>query len=167
MEEAIIKLYTLAGVTAILMIPLWFFCFILWRIQLRIERHEEAYKAIKETVSAENYPERQKLCALTTFRNFRKEQPEFKQAVLNKLKTYDIVPSAIEKTMSPEQLYKANNPLWMTGFDVETIRIISILEEKLGNDIVADECIAEFMSDCKHGMEPIDALEKQLRKLNA
>lgn len=167
MEVAIEKLYNLAGIGIILMIPLLFIGAIVWRIQLRIERYEEAYNAIKETVSVEDHPERQKLCALTTFRNFRKEQPEFKQAVLNKLKTYDIVPTAIEKTMSPAQLYKANNPLWMTGFGVETIRIISILEEKLGQDTVADDCIDEFMSDCKHGMKPITALEKQLRKQNS
>lgn len=145
MEETILRLNYIAGTVAILMIPLWFFCIILWRIQLRIERHEEAYKAIKETVSAENYPERQKLCALTTFRNFRKEQPEFKQAVLNKLKTYDIVPTAIEKTMSPEQLYQANNPLWMSGMSVMAIRNIIILENKLGKDVVVAEYIDEYV----------------------
>lgn len=104
---------------------------------------------------------------LITFRQFRKAQPEFKQAVLNKLKTYDIVPTTIEKTMSPEQLYQANNPLWMTGFSVEAIRVIFIMEEDLGRDTVADDCIDEFMLDCKHGMKPINALEKQLRKQNS
>lgn len=69
--------------------------------------------------------------------------------------------------MSPAQLYKASNPLWMAGFSVEAIRIISILEEQLGRSAVAGDCIDEFMSDCKHGMKPIDALEKQLRKQNA
>ena len=69
--------------------------------------------------------------------------------------------------MSPEQLYQANNPLWMTGFSVEAIRVIFIMEEDLGRDTVADDCIDEFMSDCKHGMKPINALEKQLRKQNS
>ena len=133
----------------------------------RKTKMNDLYDALCETVSAEIHPEHQRLCALTTFRQFRKDMPEFQLAVLNKLKTYDIVPTAIEKTMSPEQLYKTNNPLWMTSFSVEAIRIIFILEEKLGRDTVADDCINEFMIDCKHGMKPITALEKQLRKLNS
>lgn len=167
MEEAVTKLYSVAGVVLIMMIPLLCFCGIIAYIRMRIDKIEQLYQAIRETVNNEDNPEHNDLHALTTFRQFRKEQPEFQQALYGKLKTHDIIPTAIEKTMSPEQLYKANNPLWMTGFSIETIRIIFILEEKLGNDNVADECINEFMSDCKNGMKPIDALEKQLRKQNA
>lgn len=167
MGGAIEKLYSIAGVVIIMMIPLLLIGAIVCRIQLQIERHEEAYNAIEETVNNEDNPNQNDLRALTMFRQFRKELPEFKQAVLDKLKTYDIVPTTIEKTMSPEQLYKANNPLWMTGFSVEAIRIIFILEEQLGRSTVADDCIDEFMSDCKHGMKPINALEKQLRKQNS
>lgn len=167
MEEAIGKLYVLAGVTVIMMIP--FLCFggIIMYVRLKIEKHDELYDAIRETVSTEDHPDYNDLRALTTFRQFRKAQPEFKQAVLNKLKTYDITPTVIEKTMSPEQLYKVNNPLWMTSFSVEAIRIVFILEEKLGRNDEADDCIDEFMSDYKHGMEPLHALENQLRKLNS
>lgn len=46
----------------------------------------------------------------------------------------------------------------------ETIRVIFILEEKLGRDIVANTCVDEFMLDCKNGIRPINALEKQLQK---
>lgn len=145
MEEAITKLNYIAGTVAILMIPLWFFCFIVWRIQLRMERHEEAYKAIKETVSAENHPKRQTLRALATSRQFRKEIPEFKQAVREKLKTYDMVPTSMEKTMTPAQLYRANNRLWMSGVSVMVIKNIIILENKLGKDVVMAEHIDEFV----------------------
>lgn len=55
----------------------------------------------------------------------------------------------------------------MTGFSVEAIRVIFIMEEDLGRDTVADDCIDEFMSDYKHGVKPINALEKQLRKQNS
>lgn len=145
MEETIMKLNYIAGTIAILMIPLWFFCFIVWRIQLRIEKREELYDAIKETVSAENQPNQNKLHTLTKFRKFRKEIPEFQKAVREKLKAYDLTPTTIEKTMSPAQLYKANNPLWITGVSVGTIKSIFILENKLGKDIVATKYIDEFV----------------------
>lgn len=145
MEESILRLNYIAGTVAILMIPLWFFCFIVWRIQLRIEKREEFYDAIKETVSTENQPNQNKLRALTRFRKFRKEIPEFQKAVREKLKTYDLVPTTIEKTMSPAQLYKANNLLWMSSVSVGTIKSIFILENKLGKDVVATKHIEEFV----------------------
>lgn len=145
MLEAILRLNYIAGTIATLMIPLWFFCFIVWRIQLRLEKREEFYDAIKETVSTENQPNQNKLRALTKFRKFRKEIPEFQKAVREKLKTYDLVPTTIEKTMSPAQLYKANNPLWMTDSSVSTIKTIFILENKLEKDVVITKYIDEFM----------------------
>lgn len=169
MKETLIRIYdtiTIRGEMKLLAI-IFVALIIIWFIWSIIDTVNSDYEAIEEDVSTDDHPEHNDLHALTTFRQFRKEQPEFKQAVLGKLKTYDIIPTAIEKTMSSEQLYKAHNPLWMAGFSVETIRIIFILEEKLGRDVVADDYINEFMSDCKNGMKPITALEKQLRKLNA
>ena len=145
MLEAILRLNYIAGTIATLMIPLWFFCFIVWRIQLRIEKREEFYDAIKETVSIENQPNQNKLRALTKFRKFRKEIPEYQKAVREKLKAYDLVPTTIEKTMSPMQLYKADNQLWMTTLSVSTIKTIFILENKLGRDVFIAKHIDEFM----------------------
>lgn len=145
MLEAILRLNYIAGTIAILMIPLWFFCFIVWRIQLRIEKREEFYDAIKETVSTENHPDQNKLRALTKFRKFRKEIPEYQKAVREKLKAYDIVPTAIEKTMSSAQLYQINSKLWMHNVSVSTIKSIFILENKLGRDVFIAKHIDEFM----------------------
>lgn len=145
MDETILRLNYIAGTIAILMIPLWFFCFIVWRIQLRIEKREEFYDAIKETVSTENQPNQNKLRALTKFRKFRKEIPEFQKAVREKLKAYDIVPTAIEKTMSSAQLYQINSKLWMHNVSVSTIKSIFILENKLGRDVFIAKHIDEFM----------------------
>jgi len=145
MDETILRLNYIAGTIATLMIPLWFFCFIVWRIQLRLEKREEFYDAIKETVSTENQPNQNKLRALTKFRKFRKEIPEFQKAVREKLKTYDLVPTTIEKTMSPAQLYKANNPLWVRGCSIVTIKSIFVLENKLGKDVVIAKYIDEFV----------------------
>jgi len=144
MEEAIAKLYNLAGLGIILMIPLLFIGAIVWRIQLRIDRYEEAYNAIKETVSAESHPKRQTLRTLATSWQFRKEIPEFKQAVREKLKTYDMVPTSMEKTMTPAQLYRTNSPLWMSGVSVNVIKNIIILENKLGKDVATGH-IDEFV----------------------
>lgn len=144
MERAIEKLYNLAGIGLIMMIPLLCIGAIVWCIQLRIERYEETYNAIKETVSAESHPKRQTLRAFATSWQFRKEIPEFKQAVREKLKTYDMVPTSMEKTMTPAQLYRTNSPLWMSGVSVNVIKNIIILENKLGKD-VATERIDEFV----------------------
>lgn len=145
MNEALLRLNYIAGTIATLMIPLWFFCFIVWRIQLRLEKREEFYDAIKETVSTENQPNQNKLRALTKFRKFRKEIPEFQKAVREKLKAYDIVPTAIEKTMSSAQLYQINSKLWMHNVSVSTIKSIFILENKLGRDVFIAKHIDEFM----------------------
>lgn len=145
MNEALLRLNYIAGTIATLMIPLWFFCFIVWRIQLRLEKRKEFYDAIKETISTENQPNQNKLRALTKFRKFRKEIPEFQKAVREKLKAYDIVPTAIEKTMSSAQLYQINSKLWMHNVSVSTIKSIFILENKLGRDVFIAKHIDEFM----------------------
>lgn len=145
MREAIMILNHLAGMSAFLMIPLLCFIAIIWRIQLRMDKVDELYKAIKESVVDETNPNRKDLKALTRFRKFRKDIPEFKEAVRQKLKTYNLVPTTIEKTMSPIQLYKANNSLWMHNVSVSTIKTIFILENKLGRDVVIAKHIDEFM----------------------
>lgn len=166
MKETLIRIFDAITVRdeMILLAIIFVVAIVIWFIQRQMDIANRLYEAIKEDVSTADNPNMNDLQALTTFRQFRKAQPEFKQAVRGKLQAYDIVPTAIEKTMSPEQLYKANNPLWMTGFSVEAIRVIFILEEKLGRNVVANDCIDEFMSDCKHGMKSITALVKQLRK---
>lgn len=137
---------------------------VIWFIGNQINIVNSIYEAIQETINNEDHPNPNDLQELTTFRRFRKTQSEFQQAVHKKLKTYDIIPTTIEKTMSPAQLYKANNPLWMSDFNVKTIRVIFILENKLGKDVVTNTCVDEFMLDCKNGIRPINALEKQLQK---
>lgn len=169
MKETLQRMFdaiTVRGETKLLAI-IFVASIVIWFIGSIIDTVNSDYDAIHETINNEDHPNRNDLKELTTFRKFQKEQPEFQCAVLDKLKTYDITPTAIEKTMTPEQLYKAHNPLWMSGFSVEAIRIIFLLEEKLGRDTVADDCIDEFMMDYHNGMRPITALEKQLRKQNS
>ena len=133
-------------------------------VQWQIDIVNSIYEAIQEKIRNEDHPELNDLQELTTFRRFRKAQPEFQRAVREKIEAHNITPTAIEKTMSPAQLYKAKNPLWMTGFSVEFIRVVFILEGKLGRNIVANDYINEFMLDYKNGTKPFTALEKQLQK---
>jgi hypothetical protein len=165
MEETLIRMYEATRNEMYIITGMFVVVTIAWYVQLRIDRIDRLYRAIKETINTEDHPEQYYLQAITTFRKFRKEEPEFQCAVLDKLKAYDIVPTAIEKTMTPEQLYKAHNPLWMSGINVEAIRIIFLLEGKLGRELVANECMDEFMLDYQNGMEPIAALEKQLQNM--
>lgn len=136
MEETVARLYNLAGAIAILMIPLLCFCAMMVYLNHRKTKANDLYIAIKEDISDENRPERNQLLTLTKFRRFRKEIPEFQKAVREKLKAYDIVPTAIEKTMSPVQLYQTNKPLWISGTSIRVIKNIIILENELGRDVI-------------------------------
>lgn len=147
MEIAITKLYYVAGRMIIIMSALLCFCIIAAYIDRRMTKINELYDTIKETVSSEDNPDRNNLRALTKFRQFRKEIPEFQMAVREKLKAYDLVPTTIEKTMSPTQLYKTNNPLWMHNFSIGVIKSIFILENTLGKDVVANKHINEFIQN--------------------
>ena len=56
-------------------------------------------------------PTREQLSAIVNHKRFTQTPKNFQDAVHGKLKAYDVIPSAIEKTMSPEQLYEADSPL--------------------------------------------------------
>lgn len=139
MYETIARLYNLAGAIAILMIPLACFCLIMAYINRRKTKVNDLYIAIKADIIDESRPDRNQLRTLTKFTQLRKEQPEFQRAVREKLKAYDIAPTAIEKTMSPVQLYQANKPLWISGASIRVIKNVLILENQLGRNVVIAE----------------------------
>lgn len=56
-ETAIMRLDYLSGTSAFLMIPLLCFIAIIWRIQLRMDKVDELYKSIKETVVDKTNPD--------------------------------------------------------------------------------------------------------------
>lgn len=105
---------------------------------------EDYYDEWVDHISSRVNQKRQTLRTLATSWQFRKEIPEFKQAVREKLKTYDMVPTSMEKTMTPAQLYRTNSPLWMSGVSVNVIKNIIILENKLGKDVATGH-IDEFV----------------------
>jgi hypothetical protein len=139
MHETIARLYNLAGAIAMLMVLLLCFGAIMTYLDHRKTKVNDLYQALKADISDKNRPEREDLERLKTFTQLRKEQPEFQRAVHEKLKAYDIVPTSIEKTMSPVQLYQANKPLWISGTSIRVIKNIFILENKLGKDVIIAE----------------------------
>lgn len=139
MHETVARLYNLAGAIAILMIPLLCFCAMMVYLNHRKTKVNDLYIAIKADIIDENRPDHNQLRTLTTFTQLRKEQPEFQRAVCEKLKAYDITPTAIEKTMSPVQLYQTNKPLWISVTSIRVIKNILILENKLGKDVIVAE----------------------------
>ena len=46
------------------------------------------------------------------------------EALRQKHAAYKIIPTTIEKTMTPAQLYASDNPLWARDYTAETIRRI-------------------------------------------
>lgn len=59
----------------------------------------------------EKDPAKAQLLAITRNKLYKQTTENFQKAVQTKLATYDLVPTAIEKTMSPEQLYHSGSPL--------------------------------------------------------
>lgn len=79
----------------------------------------------------EKDPAKAQLLAITRNKLYKQTTENFQKAVQTKLATYDLVPTAIEKTMSPEQLYHSGSPLWAKGLTTKaTTKIWHLLERK-------------------------------------
>ena len=113
----------------------------------------------------EKEPEKAQLLAITRNKLFKQTTENFQKAVHTKLATYDIAPTAIEKTMSPEQLYRSGSPLWAKGLEVKAIEWFYDIERQLNNyGARPDDYVGEYVEDCKNGMPYIEAIQKQQRK---
>lgn len=75
----------------------------------------------------ELHPPKEQLIAIANHKRFTQTPDKFQNAVREKLKAYDVVPSAIEATMSAEQLYEAGSPLWTKGLSIEAIYLFAYL----------------------------------------
>lgn len=113
----------------------------------------------------EKDPEKEQLLAITHNKLFKQTLENFQKAVHIKLATYDLVPTAIEKTMSPEQLYNSGSSLWAKELEVKAIERFYDIENQL-NDHGArpNEYVGEYVQDCTNGMSYIETLQKQQRK---
>lgn len=73
----------------IILVIIFVAAIVIWFIGNQIDIVNGVYEAIRETINNEDHPNPNDLQELTTFRRFRKTQPEFQQAVHEKLKAYD------------------------------------------------------------------------------
>lgn len=97
---------------------------------------------------------------------FKQTSENFQKAVRTKLAMYDLVPTTIEKTMSPEQLYDSGSPLWTKGLEVKAIEWFYDIENQLNNyGAQPNEYVGEYVEDCTSGMSYIEALQKQQQNM--
>lgn len=135
-----------------------------------LDWHDERINAkrgnlIRKDVLYEQEPEKTQLLTISRNKLFKQTSKHFQQAVLTKLGTCDRVPTALEKTMSPGQLYCSGNPLWAQGLSVKAIERFYDIENQLENyGAQPEDYIDEYLQDCKNGMTHTEALQKQQRK---
>ena len=110
-------------------------------------------------------PTREQLSAIVNHKRFKQTPDKFQKAVLGKLKAYDMIPSAIEATMSPEQLYEAGSPLWTKGLSIKAIYLFAYLVPILTSEHVPlTNYMGDYVRDCKNSMNPSVARDIQLQK---
>lgn len=110
-------------------------------------------------------PNKETLMSLVMDKGFKNLSPNIQKAIKEKLVACDMVPTTIEVTMSPSQLYKAGNPLWMKGIGIFTVASFYNLEGMLERrHAEPSEHLDEYLADRKQGMSVDVAQIKQLNK---
>lgn len=110
-------------------------------------------------------PTREQLSAIVNHKRFAQTPKNFQDAVHGKLKAYDMIPSAIEKTMSPKQLYESGSPLWTHGLSIKAIYLFAYLVPIMASENVPlTDYIDDYVRDCQNGMNPSNARNIQLEK---
>ena len=110
-------------------------------------------------------PNKETLMFLVTDKRFKNLSSERQRAIKEKLAACDVIPTTIEVTMSPSQLYNAGTPLWTTGVGIFTVASFYNLEEMLERrHAEPSEHLDEYLADRKQGMSIDVAQIKQLNK---
>ena len=116
-------------------------------------------------VPTNDEPDKETLISLVTDKQFKNLSPNIQKALKEKLVACDMVPTTIEVTMTPSQLYKAGNPLWTKGVGIFTVASFYNLEEMLERrHAEPSEHLDEYLADCKQGMDILTAQDKQINK---
>lgn len=111
-------------------------------------------------------PDKETLMSLVMDKGFKNLSPNIQKAIKEKLVACDMVPTTIEVTMSPSQLYKAGNPLWTKGIGIFTVASFYNLEEMLERrHAEPSEHLDEYLADRKQGMSIDVAQIKQINKV--
>lgn len=128
-------------------------------------KQEQCDELMSGHIVYELHPTREQLIAIANHKRFAQTPDRFQNAVRGKLKAYDMVPSAIEATMSPEQLYEAGSPLWTKGLSIEAIYLFAYLVPIMTSENVPlTDYMDDYVRDCKNGMNPSVARDKQMEK---
>lgn len=148
----------------LLMLPI-FYCIASFLEYLDERTDTKCRNLMLEPFVMEKNPGKELLSQITRNKVFKQTSELFQKAVLEKLAACDAKLTAIEKTMSPSQLYQAGNPHWTSQLNIITIKYFYKLEEQLMEQgVKVEDYIDEYVQDCKNGMVPHDAQHKQLRK---
>lgn len=116
-------------------------------------------------VPTNDEPDKETLISLVTDKQFKNLSPNIQKALKEKLVACDMVPTTIEVTMTPSQLYKAGNPLWTKGVGIFTVASFYNLEGMLERrHAEPSEHLDEYLADRKQGMSVDVAQIKQLNK---
>lgn len=111
-------------------------------------------------------PDKETLMSLVTDKRFKNLSSERQRAIKEKLAACDMIPTTIEVTMSPSQLYNAGNPLWTKGIGIFTVASFYNLEEMLERrHAEPSEHLDEYLADRKQGMSIDVAQIKQINKV--
>lgn len=87
------------------------------------------------------------------------------QALKLKYEALTTVPTTIQKTMTPEQLYEAGSPLWTQGLNIEAIYLFAYLVPIMASENVPlTNYMDDYVRDCKNGMNASVARDRQLQK---
>lgn len=128
-------------------------------------KQEQCDKLMSGHVVYELHPTKEQLIAIANHKRFTQTPDKFQNAVRGKLKAYDMVPSAIEATMSAEQLYKAGSPLWTKGLSIEAIYLFAYLVPIMTSENVPlTDYMDDYVRDCKNSMNPSVARDIQMEK---
>lgn len=128
-------------------------------------KQNQCDELMRDSIVFNNNPTKEQLTTIMNHKRFKHTPTNFQNAVLKKLKAYDTVPTAIEKTMSPVQLYETGSLLWTRGLSVKAIYQFAYLVPIMTSEKVPlDNYMDDYARDCKNGMNPYDARDIQMEK---
>lgn len=132
---------------------------------LDIRKQNECDELMRDSIVFNNNPTKEQLTTIMNHKQFKHTSANFQNAVRGKLKAYDMVPTAIEATMSPAQLYETGSLLWAQGLSVKAIYHFFYLVTIMASEKVPlTNYMDDYVRDCKNGMNPYDAQDIQMEK---
>ena len=132
---------------------------------LDIRKTEQCDELMRDSIAFNNNPTKDQLTVIMNHKRFKQTPTNFQNAVRGKIKAYDAVPTAIEKTMSPAQYTKPVAYFGPKGLSIEAIYLFAYLVPILASENVPlTDYMDNYVRDCKNSMNPSVARDIQLQK---